>query len=96
MLTVVVAVVAYFLVWNEPSTATFLSDREKAAIIDLLADSRASTGTNQLGEKSAFDWKQVKAAFLDWQVSYIPPEFHDRFLQVAFRHGSTQLVTGDW
>ncbi|RJE24210.1 transporter [Aspergillus sclerotialis] len=68
LLTVVVAVIAYFLVWDEPSSATFLSDREKAVIIDLLADSRASAGTNQLGEKSAFDWKQVTAAVLDWQA----------------------------
>ncbi|KAL4894758.1 major facilitator superfamily domain-containing protein [Aspergillus ambiguus] len=66
--TVLVAVLSYFLVWDEPSTATFLSEGEKLIIIELLADSRASVGANQLGEKSAFDWRQVKQALLDWQT----------------------------
>jgi hypothetical protein len=72
LLTVVCAVLAFFVIWDEPSTATFLSGREKAIIIDLLADSRASSTEGQLEEKSAFDWKQFLAAVLDWQVSYQP------------------------
>ncbi|KAI2767141.1 hypothetical protein CBS147339_8475 [Penicillium roqueforti] len=68
LLTVVCAVLAFFVIWDEPSTATFLSDREKAIIIDLLADSRASSSEGQLEEKSAFDWKQFLAAVLDWQT----------------------------
>lgn len=72
ILTVVVAAISYLLVWDEPSTASFLSEREKGAIIRLLADSRATTtSVEQLEEKSAFDLKQIKAAFMDWQVSLI-------------------------
>ncbi|GES66619.1 MFS general substrate transporter [Aspergillus terreus] len=66
--TVVVATLSYFLIWDEPSTATFLSESEKAIIIDLLADSRASIRANQLEERSATDWKQVKLALIDWQT----------------------------
>lgn len=70
ILTVLVATISFFLVWDEPSIATFLSDREKAAIVRMLDDSRATTtSAEQLEEKSAFDMKQIKAAFLDWQVS---------------------------
>lgn len=70
ILTVLVAALSFFLVWDEPSTATFLSEREKAAIVRMLDDSRATTtSAEQLEEKSAFDMKQIKAAFLDWQVS---------------------------
>ncbi|EAU29582.1 predicted protein [Aspergillus terreus NIH2624] len=75
--TVLVATVSYFLIWDEPSTATFLSESEKAIIIDLLADSRASIRANQLEERSATDWKQVKLALVDWQVSDLIPSVND-------------------
>lgn len=71
ILTTVIAVFAFFLVWDEPSTATFLSDKERTALIAMLADSRASAEASQLGEKDAIDWKQVKNALLDWQVSLV-------------------------
>lgn len=92
LLTVVCAVLAFFLVWDEPATATFLSDREKAIIIDLLADSRASSSEGQL-EKSAFDWKQFMAAVLDWQVSY--HYFNITMALTISRHGCTQSATGE-
>lgn len=75
--TVLVATISYFLIWDEPSTATFLSESEKATIIDLLADSRASIRANQLEERSATDWKQVKLALVDWQVSDLIPSVDD-------------------
>ncbi|KAJ5266833.1 hypothetical protein N7478_009641 [Penicillium angulare] len=69
ILTVVVAAISFLLVLDEPSTAKFLSEREKAAIIRMLDDSRATTtSAEQLEEQSAFDLKQIKAAFLDWQA----------------------------
>ncbi|KAJ5094408.1 hypothetical protein N7456_010269 [Penicillium angulare] len=71
ILTVVVAAISFLLVLDEPSTAKFLSEREKAAIIRMLDDSRATTtSAEQLEEKSAFDLKQIKAAFRDWQTIF--------------------------
>jgi hypothetical protein len=96
ILTTVVAVSAFFLVWDEPSTATFLSDKERNALITMLADSRASAEASQLGEKDAFDWKQVKNAFLDWQVSEFSVRNAATEAELRGRPGSTCSLTGEW
>lgn len=46
----------------------------------LLADTRATARVagNQLQEERAFDWAQVKAAVLDWQVSALLQTQHPK------------------
>lgn len=65
----VVAILSYFLVWDEPQSATFLSEQEKAVLLELLNDTGAQdAGEPQLGHSHSFKWQHVKAAVLDWQV----------------------------
>ncbi|VUC34856.1 unnamed protein product [Clonostachys rosea] len=75
ILTVIVAVFAYFLVMDEPATAKFLTDREKLVLRRLLnegsAESNVESANNptlgQKGEKkSSHAWK----AFTDWQTIF--------------------------
>ncbi|KAJ5162176.1 hypothetical protein N7492_007568 [Penicillium capsulatum] len=69
LLTVVVAMFAYFLVWDEPATATFLSDHEKGVIIGSLNYTQAETSLSpRMGNEHSFKWKHVAAAILDWQT----------------------------
>lgn len=69
ILTVVVAVLSYFLVWDEPQSATFLSDQEKAVLLELLNDTGTKVAADpQLGHSHSFEWRHVKAAVFDWQV----------------------------
>lgn len=68
-LTVLVAAVSYFFVWDEPATATFLTEDEKKVILDALRYPQTETSTNaQLGSEHSFKWKHVTDATLDWQV----------------------------
>lgn len=80
-MTVVVAVFAYFLVWDEPVTATFLSDQEKAIILEALNYTPAEASTApQLGNEHSFKWKHVAAAILDWQVCLHRSDFEGMIL----------------
>ncbi|KAJ5692979.1 hypothetical protein N7462_002402, partial [Penicillium macrosclerotiorum] len=70
LFTVIVAVVSYFFVWDEPATASFLSDHEKNALLNALQPIRTESSTTaQLGHGHSFKWKHVRAALVDWQVS---------------------------
>lgn len=72
ILTVLVAAVSYFFVWDEPATATFLTEDEKKVILDALRYPQTETSTNaQLGSEHSFKWKHVTEAILDWQVCSI-------------------------
>ncbi|KAJ5991465.1 hypothetical protein N7522_011672 [Penicillium canescens] len=69
LLTVVVAVFSFFLVWDEPATATFLSEHEKRVLLDALNYTQTETSTApQLGNKHSFKWKHFVDALLDWQT----------------------------
>ncbi|KAL4935529.1 hypothetical protein BDV06DRAFT_217365 [Aspergillus oleicola] len=70
ILTVIVATASFWLVWDEPASATFLSDNEKDVLLRSLnyAQSQAEYSADlQLG-KHSFRWKHVKEAVLDWQT----------------------------
>ncbi|KAL2829623.1 major facilitator superfamily domain-containing protein [Aspergillus pseudoustus] len=64
MLTVAVAVVSFWLVWDSPKTATFLTDREKEILLASLGHTVNAASSNE----HASHWKQVKAAIFDWQT----------------------------
>ncbi|KAL4931365.1 major facilitator superfamily domain-containing protein [Aspergillus undulatus] len=69
ILTVVVAVVSFWLVWDEPASATFLSDYEKDILLQSLNYRQTERSTDpQLGSKYSFKWKHVRAAIFDWQT----------------------------
>ena len=71
ILTVVVAVVSYFFVYDYPETAHFLSNEERAFVVFRLkydgqdADIDAS---QRVAQSDEFSWKYVKMAFTDWQI----------------------------
>lgn len=69
LLTVIIAVVSYFCVWDEPATANFLTEHEKEALLTALRPVHIGPSTNpQLGHGRSFKWKHAAAALVDWQV----------------------------
>lgn len=64
--TVLIAVGAYFLLYDYPATATFLSDEEREWVIWRLKAQWSGSTENE--EK--FHWKYVKAALADWQILF--------------------------
>lgn len=69
--TVLVAIAAYWIIPDEPTTAKFLDPDAKNLILAKLQSDRpqniSPTGEGQLANQ--FKWKFVWAAFKDWQVS---------------------------
>lgn len=61
--TVVVAVASYFLIYDSPEEASFLTDGERNWVYEQLRRDGAMTQRNE-----KFRWKFVTAAFTDWQV----------------------------
>ncbi|KAL4877360.1 major facilitator superfamily domain-containing protein [Aspergillus karnatakaensis] len=71
LLTVIAAVASFWLIWDDPKTATFLTEYEKDALIASLHYTTAGqTPQTQSGEQKDSHWKQVKAALLDWQTYF--------------------------
>ena len=69
-MTVVVAFSAYFLVYNYPSTAKFLSPKEKEFIHNRLKNDSDAT------RDEAFSWPNVSKAFKDPKVWLYGLGFH--------------------
>lgn len=67
LLTVIFAVVAFFLIFDFPETAGFLTDEERAFVVYRLKYGQKSSG-KQIAEVEHFEWKYVKEVFLDWQI----------------------------
>jgi predicted MFS family arabinose efflux permease len=63
MATVVVAVIAYFLIYDSVEEASFLTDDEKNWVYQQLSRDGPIAQRNE-----KFRWKFVTAAFTDWQV----------------------------
>jgi len=72
MLTVVVAVIAYFTLFDFPETASFLTEEERAFVVYRLKyqdfKDEAEVGAVRVAQDDSFQWKFVKSAFLDWQI----------------------------
>ncbi|KAI1259316.1 MFS general substrate transporter [Xylariaceae sp. FL1019] len=72
--TVVVAIAAFFLLYDFPETATFLTEEERAFVIFRLkyqGNSKETTDEDphtRVVEAEDFQWKYVGDAFKDWQV----------------------------
>jgi MFS family permease len=72
ILTVIVAIIAYFVLYDFPETASFLTEEERAFVVYRLKyqdfkDEREE-GAIRVAQDDSFQWKFVKAAFLDWQI----------------------------
>jgi MFS family permease len=72
ILTVIVAIAAYFTLYDFPETASFLTEEERAFVVYRLKyqdfkDEREE-GAVRVAQDDSFQWKFVKAAFLDWQI----------------------------
>jgi len=70
--TVVVAVLAFFVLHDFPETAKFLTERERAFVVYRLKFQGQVQGKDDTGPRVAqaedFQWKYVKQAFMDWQI----------------------------
>ncbi|ORY18237.1 major facilitator superfamily domain-containing protein [Clohesyomyces aquaticus] len=69
ILTVIVAIIAYFTLFDFPETATFLTEEERAFVVYRLKY-QAAQGDHEVkvAQDDTFKWKYVKDAFLDWQI----------------------------
>jgi hypothetical protein len=68
-LTVVVAVLAYFTLYDFPETAGFLTEEERAFVVYRLKyQGQGEEGGVKVAQDDTFQWRFVKAAFLDWQI----------------------------
>ncbi|KAL1982370.1 hypothetical protein VTN96DRAFT_1401 [Rasamsonia emersonii] len=65
--TVVVAVIAFFVIYDFPETATFLTEDERAWVIHRLKYQGSDDHTH-VEEVEQFKWKYVWDAFTDWQI----------------------------
>jgi hypothetical protein len=69
ILTVIVAFIAFFTLHDFPETATFLTEEERAFIVYRLKYQGHNSGDEvKVAQDDTFQWKYVKAAFLDWQI----------------------------
>lgn len=69
VLTVVVAVIAYFVLFDFPETASFLSEEERAFVVYRLKyQAQHKDDEVKVAQDDSFQWKYVKSAFLDWQI----------------------------
>lgn len=70
MLTVIVACIAFFVIYDFPETASFLTPEERAFVTYRLRyDGQESEAAGvRVAQNEKQDWKSVKAAFLDWQI----------------------------
>jgi MFS family permease len=65
-----VACIAFFVLFDYPGTASFLTEEERAFIIYRLKYQGQSQDPNrgQVAQADEFKWKYVRDAFLDWQI----------------------------
>lgn len=72
IVTVVVAFAAFYLLYDFPETASFLTEEERAFVVHRLKyqghSASATDGRQMVAEADEFKWRYVKQAFLDWQI----------------------------
>lgn len=71
IVTVVVAVMAFFIVHDFPETASFLTEEERAFVVFRLkyqGQAQGKGGSRQVAQAEEFKWEYVWQAFRDWQI----------------------------
>jgi len=66
--TVLVAISAYFILYDFPDTASFLTIEERAWVVHRLKYQGSKGSGEMVAESENFKWKHVKDAFTDWQI----------------------------
>ena len=70
IVTVIVACLAFFALFDFPETAGFLTEEERAFVIYRLKyqGQDQDSGRALVAQAEEFKWKYVKDAFLDWHI----------------------------
>lgn len=74
LVTVLVAVLSYFLLYDFPETAGFLTEEERAFVVYRLryqgqvATEASDSAGARVAQSEEFQWKYVWQAFTDWQI----------------------------
>ncbi len=68
ILTVVVAVIAFFTIYDFPDTAGFLTPEERAWVVHRLKYQGSEKSGKMIAESDRFKWRYVLDAFTDWQI----------------------------
>lgn len=68
ILTVVIAVIAFFTLHDFPATAKFLTEEERAFVVYRLKYQGSKESGQMIAESDRFKWKYVIDAFTDWQI----------------------------
>ncbi|OTB06735.1 hypothetical protein M426DRAFT_54850 [Hypoxylon sp. CI-4A] len=72
LVTVLVAIVGFFVLHDFPETASFLTEREREFVVFRLKYQGQFQGKQpdrpQVAQAEEFEWKYVIAAFKDWQI----------------------------
>ena len=68
LLTVVVAGISFFILYDFPETATFLTEEERAWVVHRLRYQGSKDSGRLIAESDHFEWRHVKQAFTDPQI----------------------------
>ncbi|KAI4240857.1 MAG: hypothetical protein L6R42_011426, partial [Xanthoria sp. 1 TBL-2021] len=68
ILTVLVAIIAFFTIYDFPETAKFLNETERAWVVHRLRYQGSKDSGQMVAESEHFKWKYVRDAFTDWQI----------------------------
>lgn len=68
LLTVAIAIVAYFVMYDFPDTASFLTIEERAWAVHRLKYQGSKKSGRMIAESDKFEWKFVRQALTDWQL----------------------------
>ena len=68
LLTVVVACISFFVLYDFPETASFLSEEERAWVVHRLKYQGSRDSGKLVAESNHFEWRHVKQAFSDPQI----------------------------
>ncbi|KAI4252812.1 MAG: hypothetical protein L6R42_007829 [Xanthoria sp. 1 TBL-2021] len=68
ILTVLVAIIAFFTIYDFPETAKFLTETERAWVVHRLRYQGSKDSGQMVAESEHFKWKYVRDAFTDWQI----------------------------
>lgn len=68
ILTIIIACSSFFLIYDSPEKAVFLSKEERAWLLHRLKYQGSKDSGHMVAETNEFRWKYVKDAFSDWQI----------------------------
>jgi hypothetical protein len=72
ILTVLIAISSFWLIYDHPSSAKFLTETERQIVMDRVYSdrNRGIRSAAEAAEKDSVKWSDVKAAIFDWQTPF--------------------------